>query len=175
MHILQAAGLLTDTNEPVCPELFWGLAAVWRRTSVAMARLPEPGRSSATDALGLGLEDVANTVGWALTDTNAAVSWGMPVVARGDYPPDFYVPDSVTLRRATALLGVPTASESRRGSIAVAPVPFVCRSRVDHSLTSGEIWPVANHVVVALDLAQDLGRGTEVLDEWHPEAVCRVW
>ena len=36
-------------------------------------------------------------------------------------------------------------------------------------------FPVANHVVVALDLAQDLGRGREILEGWNPEGHVRVW
>ena len=53
----------------------------------------------------------------------------------------------------------------------------LCPSRYgfDHSLDSDLAWPVVNDVVVALDLAQDQGRGREALGEWEPEGVIRVW
>jgi hypothetical protein len=48
---------------------------------------------------------------------------------------------------------------------AVCPSPY----GFDRSMDSDLAWPVVNHVVVALDLAQDQGRGSEALDEWEPE------
>ncbi len=36
-------------------------------------------------------------------------------------------------------------------------------------------FAVANHIVVALDLAQDRGRGREILEGWDPEGQVRVW
>jgi len=173
---LKAVGLLTDANEAVFPELFWELAAAWHREPVAVARAPWPDRKLA-DSLGLGLVDVEETVGWALTDTVAAGAWGAPVVVRGGYPPDFYVPDRGALHRAMAELGEAHDPEKRGATVAVAPVPFVCRSRVSRppGSVSPVEWPMASHVVVALDLAQDRARGREILEQWHPEAVKRVW
>jgi hypothetical protein len=54
---------------------------------------------------------------------------------------------------------------------AVCPSPY----GFDRSVDSDLAWPAVNHVVVALDLAQDRGRGREALDEWEPEGVLRVW
>lgn len=59
--------------------------------------------------------------------------------------------------------------------MAVAPVRLVYLHRVDHSSTTGEPWPVANHVVVALDIAQDQARGLEALEQWQPEGIVRAW
>jgi hypothetical protein len=36
-------------------------------------------------------------------------------------------------------------------------------------------WPVAHPLFVALDLAQDTGRGREILDAWTPTEGTRVW
>ena len=49
------------------------------------------------------------------------------------------------------------------------------RSRVGHSPTTGEPWPVAHRVVVALDIAQDRARGLEALEQWQPEGIARAW
>jgi hypothetical protein len=99
----------------------------------------------------------------------------MPVVARGDYPPDFYVPSPTALRRAVALLGEIDDARHRACTIAVAPVRLVCLRRVDRSQIAGESWPVANHIVVALDIAADKARGLEALDQWQPEEIVRAW
>jgi hypothetical protein len=80
---LRANDLLTSANEPVVPELFWALVAVWRRAPQPLAGLPEPGRGSQNALLQLGLHEEA---GWALTDTLAARAWGMPVVVSPGSP-----------------------------------------------------------------------------------------
>lgn len=175
MAYLRADGLLTSAGEASIPDLFHELAATWRRGPVPLADLPRPGTGRVNDQLDLGFDEVKDSAGWALTDTLAAASWGMPVVARGDYPPDFYVPSEAHLRRARALLGEATSPDGRACTVAVAPVRLACSRRVDHSQTSGEVWPVANHIVVALDLAQDRARGLEILDQWQPNAIVRAW
>ncbi len=114
-------------------------------------------------------------MGWALTDTLAAASWGMPIVARGDHPPDFYVPSETELRAARSLLGDASDPNVRACTVVVAPVRLACLRRVDHSKTTGERWPVANHIVVALDIAQDRARGLEALEQWQPEGIVRAW
>jgi hypothetical protein len=167
---LRANDLLTSANEPIVPELFWELAAAWRRGSQALAGLPEPGRGSQNALLQLGLHE---DVGWALTDTLGARAWGMPIVVSPHYPPDFYVPTIMALQRAAAQFGRAQHDENRLCTVAVAPVPLVCRWRVDRP---GEHWKVANHVVVALDIARDEARGREILERWDPpEGITRVW
>ncbi len=172
---LRDAGLLTSKGEPAVPDLFRELSVRWQRRPVALNDLPKPGRGSLSRQLAVGLDDVESTVGWALTDTLAAASWGMPIVARGDFPPDFYVPTDSVLRRAVAHLGDADNSTARACTVAVAPVRLVCLHRHDRSQITGELWPVANHIVVALDIATDKARGLEVLEQWHPEGIVRGW
>lgn len=175
MANLRNAGLLTSAGEALCPDLFYETVANWHRQPVMLANLPTPILQSDGDQLSLGLTEPEAILGWALTDTLAAASWGMPVVAQGDYPPDFYVPSEAVLRRAIRLLGETTDASKRSCTVAVAPVRFACLRRYDHSQTSGQQWPVANHVVVALDIASDRARGLEVLEQWHPEGIVRAW
>ena len=175
MNGLRSAGLLTSAGEPICPDLFHELLSVWRRHPVPLASLPDPAPGRGTTRLGLGLDDIQDTTGWALTDTLAAASWGMPIVARGDYPPDFYVPTRAEMRAARSLLGNVADPADRACTVAVAPVRLVCRQRVDHSENSGERWPVVNHIVAALDIAHDKARGLETLSQWQPEGIVRAW
>lgn len=169
---LQAAGLVDEQRRPIVPDLFWELAARWRPVQEDTKALPEPGAGRVNDALRLGLSDIA-TAGWALTDTVAAAHYGAPVGVRATHPLDFYVPDQATLRRAVHLLGAARDHDSRAATIRVAPVPMVCADRVDHP---GETWPLARPLFVALDLAQDPGRGREVLENWTPQNEGhRVW
>lgn len=169
---LRSAGLVTSTNEPIVPELFWELAAVWRRAPIALASAPRPGEARNTDPLQLGLEPDAR-FGWALTDSSAARAWGMPLVLSSDYPPDFYVPSVIAMQRAIATLGGVVRADERSCTVSLAPTPLVCRWRV--SLPS-ETWKVAEHIVVALDLSRDESRGREVLERWvPPEGIVRVW
>ena len=170
MSALRTEGLLSEDGRPAIPGLFRSLVLHWRRTAIALARAPEPGMAQLTDQLRLGLDDYTE-VGWALTDTMAAQAWGAPMVARGDYPPDFYLPDAATLRRAELLLGRAERPEIRGCTVAVTPAPVVCRHRVERGID----FPVANHVAVALDLALDPSRGAEVLRGWRPKDVTRVW
>ena len=171
---LRDDGLLTSAGEALVPDLFHALLTVWRRRAVLLAALPDPGARN-TKRLGVGLDEREDSTGWALTDTRAAASWGIPIVAAGDYPPDFYVPSESSLRAARLHLGEATNPASRACTVAVAPVRLVCRRRVDHSRTTGEQWPVANHIVVALDIAQDRARGLEALEQWNPEGIARAW
>ncbi len=167
-------GLLTSAGEAMVPDLFVALLMAWRRQPVALQRLPDP-ESHHAQLLGLGCDRPAITTGWALTDTRAAASWGIPIVASGDYPPDFYVPSESALLAARSQLGEATNPVSRACTVAVAPVRLACLRRMDHSGTTGEQWPVANHIIVALDIAQDQARGLEALDQWNPEEFFRAW
>ena len=171
---LREVGLLTTSGEAMVPDLFLELMGMWRRRAVPLATLPDPSTRNAM-RFRLGLDQPEDVTGWALTDTLAAASWGMPVVARGDHPFDFYVPTESELRAARSILGDATDPAVRACTVAVAPVRLACLRRVDHSNTSGERWPVANHIVVALDIAQDRARGLEILDQWKPEGIVRAW
>ena len=171
---LREDGLLTSAGEAMIPDLFHELLAGWRRRAVALAALPGTGARQA-QRLGIGLHEPENSTGWALTDTLAAASWRMPIVARGDHPPDFYVPSESLLRTARSLLGDAADPAVRACTVAMAPVRLACLRRADHSQTSGERWPVANHIIVALDIAQDRARGLEALQQWKPEGIVRAW
>jgi hypothetical protein len=175
---LRQAGLVSSANEPLIPDLFWDLESQWHREVHPLAAAPEPAQRRRTDPLQLGLGSgnadgwLLDEEGWALTDTLGAAAWGMPLVASSSYPPDFYVPSAVVLRRAIATLGKATEPEERACTVSTAPVQLVCRRRVSRPSST---WPVADHVVVALDLARDRARGREVLDRWRPEGIIRVW
>jgi hypothetical protein len=173
---LRAAGLVDANHLPAVPELFWELAERWRPVSEDVASIPGPGRNRDNSVLHLGLDEVESTIGWALTDTVAAARYGAPVSMRADHPLDFYVPDQSVLRRAVRLLGPATSPSTRAGRIRVAPVPLVCARRIDGTEWANESWPLANPLFVALDLAQDPGRGREILDMWNPgKPWTRVW
>jgi hypothetical protein len=173
---LRAEGLVDAKRMPALPELFWELAEHWKPVSEDVATIPGPFRHRDIAVLHLGLDDVEATVGWALTDTVAAVHYGAPISVRADHPPDFYVPDQSTLRRAVHLLSSATTPSTRAGRIRVAPVSLVCARRIDGTAWANELWPLANPLFVALDLAQDPGRGREILDTWAPTKPWhRVW
>ena len=173
---LRNAHLLTNVLQPDGTGLFWELAQHWGSTRADVASLPGRGRGRDNAALRLGFADVETTTGWALTDTVAAARYGAPLAIRSDHPLDLYVPDRSTLRRALHLLGPATNASQRAGQVRVAPVPAVCERRLDASGWSDEHWPLAHPLFVALDLAQDPGRGREILSEWTPAGPAqRVW
>jgi len=163
------------TNRPTS-ELFWSVADVWPGKRVSLAGAPEPGRGPVNEALQLGFDDVEGTVGWALTDTLAAAVYGAPVAARADQPADYFVPTDALHRRARTLLGIASTPGEVRATVRVAPVPEVCERRVDAARWSLGERPLAAPLFVALDLAQDVGRGREILNTWDPpEGWARVW
>lgn len=169
---MRRAGLVTSANEPIIPELFWELAAAWRRAPIALASAPGPGEIRTSDPLQLGLASDA-PFGWALTDSCAARAWGMPLILSSDYPPDFYVPSRAAMQRAIATLGGIVRDDERGCTVGLAPTPLVCRRRVS---LPDESWKVAGHLVVAIDLSRDESRGREVLERWvPPEGIVRVW
>jgi hypothetical protein len=172
---MHAASLTDAQRKPVVPELFWELATHWRPDQGDVQAVPTAGDGATNTALKIGLDDIKGT-GWALTDTVAAVAYGAPVSIRSDHPRDFYVPDQATLRRALRLLEPAPDHSTRAATIRVAPVPMICTQRVDATDWANEIWPLALPLFVALDLAQDPGRGREILDGWTPpEQWRRVW
>ncbi len=173
---LHAMDLVDAERRPAVPALFWELAGRWKPVSHDLAGLPGAGRGRDNAALHMGTDDVESTTGWALTDTVAAAVYGAPVGMRADHPPDFYVPDQGTLRRAVQVLGPAATSSARAGRVRVAPVSAVCARRVDATTWANEERPLAKPLFVALDLAQDPGRGREILDGWVPRKPWdRVW
>jgi DNA-binding transcriptional ArsR family regulator len=176
LAVLRRTGLVDERHCVVGTQLFWQVADRWSAERVHLSQLPTPGQSATvTRPLRLGLEDAETTTGWALTDSAAAVAYGAPLAVRTGQLLDFYVPDQATLRRAVVLLGSASSRSEAYCAVQVAPVEAVCSRRVDLATNPYE-WPLAHPVFVALDLAQDSGRGREVLDAWTPsERWARVW
>ena len=111
--------------------------------------------------------------GPAISDTLAALAWHAPVVASRDAPVSLYVADRAAADRVVAHAGRATRSgRVATDRVAVAPV----RSALAHRFARpGEPWPVVHPLIVALDLAADPARGHQILDEWTPEDIPRVW
>lgn len=173
---LREAGLVEGSSNAPAPELFWQVADVWPDERVRLRSLPGEGAGPITEALQLGFDDIGGSPGWALTDTLAAAAYGAPVAARADLPADYFVPSEAALRRARTLLGVAANPGETRATVRVGPVPNVCAHRVDPASWSSEHRPLAAPLYVALDLAQDVGRGREVLAAWTPpQGWTRVW
>ena len=127
-------------------------------------------------ALRIAADDPEDQPGWAQGGSLAAVAYGAPLHVSGTYPPDLYVPNKVTLRRAIQLLGTARSHEDRAGTLRLAPVSAVCNGRVDGKPYCHSVWPLVHPLFVALDLAQDPGRGAEALASWDPpEGWHRVW
>ncbi|MGW5440948.1 hypothetical protein [Nocardia asteroides] len=167
---MRTAGLVDADNLPSIPELFWELAAAWKPESVDVAEIPTDDQS-VEGALRVNRDDLGRS-GWALSDTHAAAAYGAPIAARADGPPDLYVQDQRVLRRAVKLLGTAQHRTDRAATLRAAPLEFICHHRIGHRGS----WPLAHPLFVALDLAQDPGRGREVLDLWNPpEGHHRVW
>ena len=174
VNALREAQLVDNDGRPVTPELFWEAAGAWRPATAAIARIAPLGDPAIATALRTSFADPATT-GWALTDTVAAAAYGAPAGVRADYPPDFYVPDAATARRAETLLGAPASDDVREATIKIAPVAQACAHRFPAS-PQRPGWPLAHPLFVALDLAADPGRGREILEGWDPpHEATRVW
>jgi hypothetical protein len=176
---LRDAGLTDGSGKPATPDLFWEVAPRWRPRRVPLGGSPQPGDAARTDQLGLGLDGVEDTEGWAVCDTVAANAYGAAAVVGRAFPSDFYVPTDRVVRVARQLYGEATY-DTRRATVAVPPVGWACRRRVDPAKLGlrrpSTEWPLAHPVVVALDLALDPARGREILDRWSPpEPFHRVW
>lgn len=172
---LRSEGLIDETNTVVDTSLFWRVAGKWASGRIYLERQPSPGDAIHAQTLRLGLEDPETTSGWALSDTAAAAAYGAPVAFREGQQLDFFVPDDAVAQRAIRLLGAAQPGSRAAVSIRVAPVPAAVNRRVGAAAVPLH-WPLAHPVFVALDLAQDLGRGREILDAWTPDTRwSRVW
>lgn len=170
LKALRRQGLVDESNRVIGTDLFWQVADRWSTPQTYVAQLPDP-RDPSAKALSLGLDD---EVGWSTVGSVPASVYGAPVVAREDQVVEFYVPDVVTVRRAVTLLGAAPTASSAKASVRVAPVPAVLMHR-ETPRARGLRWPAARPLFVALDLAQDRGRGREILDAWTPSEGIRVW
>lgn len=172
---LRRDGVIDATNAVVGTDLFWQVVDRWPTRRIHLAKLPPVGDASLTRPLRLGLDDVENEPGWALTDSAAAVAYGAPLAVRSGQVLDFFVPDLSVVRRATTLLGAAVSATQAQATVRVAPVPAVVRQRIDRDVNHTE-WPLVHPLFVALDLAQDVDRGRQVLAAWTPaDRWTRVW
>jgi hypothetical protein len=176
---LREAGLTDGSGRPLTPDLFWEVSPRWQPRRIPLGGCPQPRDARRTDQLGLGYDDIEDTEGWAVCDTIAANAYGAAAVVGGAYPPDFYVPSERTVRVARQLYRDATY-DTRQATVAVPPVAWACRRRVDTTRLEGHHrwahWPAVHPVFAALDLAVDPSRGREMLDGWSPpEPFRRVW
>lgn len=172
---LRGADLVDERHRVAGTELFWQVAERWPVTRTYLTSLPTPDATIAR-SLRLGLDYAEQTAGWALTDSAAAAAYGAPLAVSTGQLLDFYVPDQAIARRATTLLGASPSLAQARCAIRLAPVRAACSDRFDLVESNPFEWPLAHPVFVALDLAQDAGRGREVLADWTPpEKWARVW
>lgn len=172
---LRRDGLVDANNAVTDTRLFWQVVDHWDAPRSYLARAPTLDDAALTTPLRLGLADVENEAGWALTDSAAAAAYGAPLAFRAGQILDFHVPDLLVARRATTLLGAAGPTAHAQATVRVAPVPAVVQQRVDLCINTVE-WPLAHPLFVALDLAQDAGRGREILDAWTPDKRWpRVW
>ncbi|GAA1570818.1 hypothetical protein GCM10009804_29090 [Kribbella hippodromi] len=163
-----------EGNTVSATRLFWALADRWHQETEYLLELPPLGQDSLVAPLRLELDQVGSEPGWALRGTAAAAVLGAPVAVRADQPLDFFVPDKSVVHRARRLLGVAPSGELARCTVAAAPVAAVCMARSEPADSYFE-WPTTHPLFVALDLAQDAGRGQEILADWTPENWPRVW
>ena len=151
---LREQGLVNRDGTPAIPELFEAVVDAWDPQWVALGRTPPPDPS-------LHLSGVL-----------AAIWRGVPLAVTEGSPPEIYVRDKFALRRLVRTYQPDlerTISPFAR--VAVCPSPHGFNQATATDLD----FPIVNHVVVALDLAQDQGRGREALEQWNPDGVVRVW
>lgn len=172
---LRNDGLVDDKNATDLESLFWATANAWKPERIAVSHYPHPGGRMNNPSLRLGLTE-PEVSGWALAGDVAAAHLGAPIGLSSSAPPDFYLPSRTVLRLARSILDETSSYASRRATIALPPVPAVCEHRVDVAGSTEEHWVLARPLFVALDLAQDQGRGREILSGWNPEPWgTRVW
>jgi len=176
LQLLRAAGLVEPTGAPERPDLFWALAAVWRPTRVApVAELPTPAVAKRLHADADGAAE--DRPGWCVAGDEAAQAWGAPMFVGGSRP-WIWVPTEADARRAERVL-VTASWNDCRAVVAVPPTALVTARRVRPEPDPAPLpfLPTAHPLFLALDLAQDLARGREVLEQWDPDrpGITRVW
>lgn len=174
---LRDLGLLGRDHRPALPDLFWEVAKAWGPEWHPVATRPDIGDRRFAAVVDLGLEGPYLTGpgravtaledeggGIALSGFVAAAAYGAGAVVTAETPPDLYVGDEAQARRAVQFLGAAPA-DTRAAAVAAAPTALVTRIRRPGGDRG---FPLAHEMVVALDLAQDRGRGHEILESWQP-------
>jgi hypothetical protein len=153
---LAEAGLVDENGAAVVPELFWELAAEWRAERTWLVRRPNPKDHVPLDPL---------APSWRMTGTAAAAAYGAPLTAAGEGVLDLYVTGPVETSIATRRYGA-AAPGAGSAIIAVPPTSLVSERNEDDVTPIIDGWPAAPLIAVALDVAQDTGRGREILEGW---------
>lgn len=177
MKSLRSEGLMDERGRVDLVALFWATAREWKPQWVPVAQYPHPDGPMRNPALRLGFED-AREPGWALGGDVAAAQMGAPIGLASGAAPALYLPSRPAYRLARSILGETHESAAPAARLAVAPVAAVCEERVDVAANRDEHWLLARPLFVALDLAQDSGRGAEILRGWDPDPSlrgARVW
>jgi hypothetical protein len=175
MKALREANFMDKQGTADLPALFWATAPHWTPHWVAVSRYPHPDGPMRNPALQIGFDDT-DGAGWALTGDLAAAALGAPLGVPSGAPPQLYVPTRQAHRLAISILEESSASASPQARLAVVPVHAACEQRIDAAGWHNQHWLLARTLFVALDLAQDPGRGTEILRDWHPSVGGdRVW
>ena len=183
MKSLRNEGLMDERGTVDLVALFWATAGEWKPQWVPVAQYPNPDGPMRNPALLLGFEN-AREPGWALGGDVGAAQMGAPIGLASGAAPSLYVPSRQAHRLARSILGETHESASPAARLAVAPVAAVCEERVDVSAARAKLamrdehWLLARPLFVALDLAQDPGRGAEILRGWDPDPSlggARVW
>lgn len=177
---LREHALISGSGAPLIPDLFNATAAVWRPARIPVRRQPTPDDDLELGlGLGLGLDQQAGDIaaqGWVVSGDVGAAAMGARIVVGSAAPPDFYIPTAALVRRAVRRLGE-CSYDDRGATVASAPTPAVTAENyyVGSHRTPWLHWPIAHPVVIALDLAQDISRGREIIDDWTPHGFDRVW
>lgn len=172
---LREAALVTEDLEPLIPELFDEVSGYWAPKRVALAGVPVLRDQRSLARLRFDVEH-PDAPGWALTDTLAAHHLGAPVIVGSGYPPDFYVPSERILRDAVDHFGLAPSYQARVCTVSVPPTPAAVVHRIDRSDGADTELLLTRPLFVALELARDRARGSEILRRWDPpEGHARVW
>lgn len=160
---LRNASLVTPSNRPLVPELFWELAAQWNPAWIGLLRDPASKNAGTASEVLVRTGDVA------------AATLGAPIVTGPRPRSQWYVVSPRALDRLATRCGVAADGGQIAARVAVAPSAQVTLAArpVDglHEDQAREL--IAPDLVVALDLAADPGRGQEILRGWHPQGA--VW
>jgi hypothetical protein len=156
MRRMADAGLVDERGAGVAPELFWELASTWSVERTWLIERPQPQDHARTDHM---------APSWRVTGTEAAAAYGAPIAFSGFGPLDLYVTGPVEITIAVRRYGMARPGTGT-ASVAVPPTSLVTDAPKKDVLPLVEDWPAAPLVAVALDLAQDPGRGREILLDW---------
>lgn len=154
LSALRSQGLVGTENRPKVPELFWAVAEEWKPHWTPMAAAPphEPSER------------------YRLSGALGASALAAPVASIEGTWPMLYVADDADLSIVLSAFGGTLGGT--RSKVAVCPSRY---GFTWGSTEHGDGYLVANHLVVALDLAQDPAGGHEVLERWKPRGIARVW